>query len=37
MIYRPEYDMKVIGQNLKRLRVAKMKMSLNRREYYGKR
>ena len=23
MIYRPEYDMKVIGQNLKRLRVAK--------------
>ena len=23
MIYRPEYDMKVVGQNLKRLRVAK--------------
>ena len=23
MIYRPEYDMKVVGQNLRRLRVAK--------------
>ncbi len=23
MIYRPEYDMKVVGQNLKRLRMAK--------------
>ena len=23
MIYRPEYDMRVVGQNLKRLRVAK--------------
>ena len=33
MIYRPEYDMKVVGQNLKRLRVAKKLSVDDVREY----
>ena len=33
MVYRPEYDMKVVGQNLKRLRVAKKLSVDDVREY----
>ncbi len=35
MTYRPEYDMKIVGKNLKRLRVAKNLSVDEVREYLG--